>query len=374
MRIGLITTINTNVGDDFIREGICLLLREILKGQELDFVPINKHQPFSVYPSWHPIKLGRLARLMPRAGHLLTRVIENFAAKLPFTHFDTCNLIVQCGAPVLWPNCHRCEWAEPLWQNVVGRLSDRIPVLNLAAGSCYPWEEQPKSITNPRDEIYLRAILDYCCITTVRDSLAHKLCTSMGVETVPIPCSAFLAAADQVSNKSDDDIVLINYMPGGGHYDWNQGVDHSLWQNTVKCLIDRLRTRHQVGFLCHNEAEYRIARNLDPTLPSLWPKDKRSYFTQVSRASVALCNRMHASVAMASLGIPSVAVGTDTRLLMVEAIGLPHFYVKEANLDRLEQEIEGLLSNRQRERERLVALRADTWNKYLEVIGHAVHR
>ena len=151
-------------------------------------------------------------------------------------------------------------------------------------------------------------------------------------------------------------------------------MDRSLWRDTVKCLIDRLRTRHQVGFLCHNEAEYYIARNFEPKLPILWPRDQKSYFTQVSRASVALCNRMHASVALASLGIPSVAVGTDTRLLMVEAIGLPCFYVKEANVDRLEQEIEGLLANRPRERERLLALRTDTWNKYLEVIGDALHR
>jgi hypothetical protein len=61
---------------------------------------------------------------------------------------------VQCGAPVLWPNCNKCEWAEPLWYSVIGRLHKKTPVLNLAAGSCYPWEKQPEKIAIQRTRIF----------------------------------------------------------------------------------------------------------------------------------------------------------------------------------------------------------------------------
>lgn len=54
MKIGLISTINTNIGDDFIRQGICLLLKKVFKNHEIEFININKHTPLTVYPKWHP--------------------------------------------------------------------------------------------------------------------------------------------------------------------------------------------------------------------------------------------------------------------------------------------------------------------------------
>ena len=275
---------------------------------------------------------------------------------------------MQCGAPVFWRGCHRCEWAEPLWHSVVGRLSQHIPVLNLAAGSCYPWEHQPAGVDDPDDAKYLRAILGYCRITTVRDTLAQGLCASVGTQTPLIPCSAFLAAGNHIGTGNDKGIVLINYMSGGGHYEWDQGIDASLWRETVKTLIGRLQRRHKLSFLCHNETEYKLARELDSTLPCLWPKNTQENFAMVSKAKVALCNRMHASIGLAGLGIPSIAVCTDTRLLMADAIGLPCFYVKEASVEQLEDGLEDLLSHRSQEEERLLALRGKTWDQYVRVV------
>ena len=372
MRVGLITTINTNIGDDFIREGICLVLREIFKAYEIEFVAVNKHQPLTVYPDLHPIHLAKITYYLPRGRFRASRVIERFASKLRLSHFDTCDLIVQCGAPVLWPGCHRCEWAEPLWHQVIGRLYQRIPVLNLAAGACYPWEQQPVQITDQDEVQYLQAILRYCCLTTVRDKLAQRLCASLGTKTPLIPCSAFLAATDCAVAKQESGVILINYMTGGGHYEWAQGINELTWRETVKTLIGRLRTHHRLAFLCHNEAEYQLARDLDPTLHRIWPKTPQEYFDQVFEAKVALCNRMHASVVLAGLGIPSVTVCTDTRLLMVETLGLPCFYVKEADADRLEDELENLLAHHHWERERLLELKKQTWKRYVEAIGDAI--
>ena len=368
MRIGLITTLNTNIGDDFVRKGLCLVLQEVFKEQKIQFLPVNKHLPLTVYPAWHPIHLSGLTRYFPRGRSRARSLIERWASKLRLSRFDSCNLIVQCGAPIVWYGCGRCEWAEPLWHRVVGRLSKRIPVLNLAAGSCFPWEKQPAHITDPEDAEYLRSILGYCSLTTVRDTLARHLCISLGEETPLIPCSALLTSRNREANLRDNGFILINYMFRGGHYDYKQGIDPSVWRETVELLISRLRKRHRLAFLCHNEEEYRLASHLDSSLPRIWPQKEQEYFDLVMEAKGALCNRLHASIALAGLGIPSVAVGTDTRLLMVDAIGLPFLYVKMATADLLEEKIENLLIHRRQEQERLLALKSATFNQYITAV------
>jgi len=291
---------------------------------------------------------------------------------LPWSAFDGCDLIVQCGTPVLWENCHRCEWAIPLWGRVVGRLAGPVPVLNLAAGSCYPWERQAEEIQIPADAEYLRTILGYCRLTTVRDHLAQKLCRSLGTETSLLPCSAFLAADQAAPAKPEGNYLLINYMEGGGHYDWGQGIDAAAWKREVLTLMARLRPRYELRFICHNEAEYRLAQDLDPVIPRLCPKTPAEFFTLVAGAQGAVCNRLHASVALAGLGVPSVAVGTDTRMLMLKEIGLPFFYVKDANAENLEATLEELLGRRRQERERLLELRRKTLLAYRGIVADAL--
>jgi hypothetical protein len=63
-----------------------------------------------------------------------------------------------------------------------------------------------------------------------------------------------------------------------------------------------------------------------------------------------------------------VAVCTDTRLLMVETIGLPRFYVKELSAELLEDTIEDLVSRRQNEKERLRELQKYTMKRYVDLM------
>src|SRR6266498_1438785 len=162
MKIGLVTTLNTNIGDDFIREGVCHVLKQVLGSVELEFISVNKHRPYSVYPKWHPTHWVAATRHLPRGRYFLRRVLSRYGARVGLSRFDNCNLIVQCGTPVAWPGCSKSEWAEPLWTHVVGRHSRKgTPVLNLGAGACYPWEKQPETIEDENDACYLRRIVSY---------------------------------------------------------------------------------------------------------------------------------------------------------------------------------------------------------------------
>ncbi len=258
MRVGLITTLSTNIGDDFIREGIKHVLREVID-DDIDFIAVNKHEPLTVYPSWHP------ARWTP----------------LGMSRFHGCKLIVQCGAPVLWPECHQCEWALPIWRQVVGRLYRKVKVLNLAAGSCYPWMDQPMALDGA-DADFAREIMGYCKLTTAREPLAQQLFNRAGGDVPMFCCSALLAAKHHAPKPSADGPVLINYMPLGGHYEWDQAIDQNAWRDTMRDLILRLRQDHVVKFICHSPGEVTAAGELDPTLEVLAPRTPAAYSSRPS--------------------------------------------------------------------------------------------
>jgi hypothetical protein len=126
--------------------------------------------------------------------------------------------------------------------------------------------------------------------------------------------------------------------------------------------------------LCHNEDERRAASKLAPDLPIIFPKTPEEYFSAVAGAKAAVCNRLHASVGMAGIGIPSIAIGTDTRLLMVDAIGIPALYIKDATLEKMEASLNRILENREAESQRLLALRERVWNEYVELIKKSLKK
>jgi hypothetical protein len=375
MRIGLITTIGTNIGDDFIRNGIVQIFKHIYSDLDVQFLSINKHRPFTVYPSWHPLRWLQTLDRLPR-GESSVAAIKAQASKtihrLGGSRFDGVDIIVHCGAPLMWPGCNRSVWATALWDQVVARLSERIPVLTLAAGSAYPWEDQPLHINNPVDAAFLSRVIGSSRLTTARDELVSRLAKDLGAAVPTIPCTALLVGRRFVVPAADDgEMVLFNYMPGGGHWGWGQGIDEERWMATARTLIAGLSQRHRVAFLCHSQNEYEAAESLNAQLPRFLPTTIESYFSLISRSKAAVTNRIHGAVAMAGLGIPSISVGTDTRMLMLAPIGLPFRYVKEAEGDQLEEGLEMAVTQRNEERERLIALRETTWNRYVDAVVRA---
>ncbi|MGB2630481.1 MAG: polysaccharide pyruvyl transferase family protein, partial [Candidatus Omnitrophota bacterium] len=271
IRIGLITTLNVNFGDDLVREGICLVLEEIFKDKNIEFIPICKHEPLTAYPLWHPLRHihGLIWPFIKRRVNA-RRIIEKIArpiSKMGFSKFDECDMIVQCGAPVMWNGCAKSEWSEFLWHQIVGRLgSSGKPVLNIGGGSCYPWERQPDSVTDEKDVFFLKKIFSYCKITTVRDKLAQRIFNSLDCDCPLIACPALIAGGS-ITAEGSGDFVLVNYMKKGGHYDFDQDIDESIWRNTFISVIERFKKRHKLLFLCHNQEEYKLAYEIDPGIP-----------------------------------------------------------------------------------------------------------
>jgi polysaccharide pyruvyl transferase WcaK-like protein len=368
VKIGFITTLDTNIGDDFIREGLFYVLSRIDRG----FTPVllNKHEPCHVYPSWHPLHWpvpfgGRMRRYYHRA---LDAAMYRFGG----SRFDACDAIIQSGAPVYFNNCASMEWSKMIWEHVACRLAAKIPVLNIAAGSCYPWERIPGTFADAKDRCFIKAISSACRLTTVRDALSQRLLHALGFDVSLIPCSAILAAKNYPMPSKTQKYVFFNYMRRGTHFDFDQDIDADKWEGTMRCLVACVKQRHPVAFICHSQEEYRLAEMLDHTVPRFFPQTVAEYFAIAAMGIAGVFNRMHAAVGFAGLGIPSVGVGGDTRMLMVDALGLDSVYVKSAEVAILEEKLESLIRRSGEEKDRLVALQTGVLLAYERAIAVAL--
>jgi hypothetical protein len=360
MKVGLITTLDTNIGDDFIRMGIQRVLRSLSLGEEPRWEMVNKHQSETAWPVWHP------CRHLPEWAPNWRRT----ARRLGRSRFHGCNLIVQCGAPVLWEGCARCEWNVPLWQEIIGELRGRIPVMNLAIGSAYSLSAVPERIEDEADRHYLRSILSYCCLTTARDRLAQQLVMDLGAEIPLIPCPAGLAFEAQAVAEARD-IVLVNYMPKAGHYDFSRDVDEDAWDRMLREVLARVSRTFRVVFLCHDRREEQLAGLRFPQYERRHPETPEAYAALARQGVLGLFNRLHAAVAFAGMGIPSVAVGNDTRLWMVAEYGLPAFNVRECTAESIWAAFEDLARRHMEERQRLLALRETIQERYERAVSSA---
>lgn len=357
MRIGLITTLNTNIGDDFIRRGIMKIVTKNMG--HVEFIAINKHDPMTMYGRWNP---ARLPRFLPKGRRTVETWVSKAVSRISHNVFETCDALIQCGAPVLWPGCHSAGWIGPIWYDTVRQLHQEIPVLNLAAGSAYPWEEKPEAVEDPKDRAFLKDISDFCRITTVRDELAFRLMKSVGAQPQLLACTAFLAP--DTTRSSGDGPIIVNYMRGGGHFAFGQSISPTRWEATTREVVRHIGKTNSMLFLCHNNQELEAVEDVAPGAPRILPRTPSEYFEAVRGAKAGLVNRLHAAVTLAGLGIPCIAVGTDTRLLMIRELGLPFLYVNETTAAGLTDTLEELLARRDDETDRLVSLKASTIREY----------
>jgi len=365
-KIGFLTTINHNIGDDFIRYGIINLLSQFSNLNKSKFVFINKHKPYQVLSRTNLFHYNHFLK-----GNIRTQIASIVDMNKYATRFDDCGLIIQCGTPVFYPRCSESEWANPIWEHAIKRNVNRAKIMNLAAGSCFPWETGYKDNLNEQDILYIKNIVSYAGLTTVRDKTALSLLNEKVTEAdiKLLPCTAFLSGIKYKKINSHQKVkILINFMEGGGHYDWNQGIDGDEWKRTILAFYKKNYERFEISFIAHNKREYNLAKTLFPSANVFYTRKVHEYFEFVKSFDIGILNRLHASVALASLGIPSISIGTDTRLEMVSQLGLPVFYVKEIEIQRLENIVYDILDRIKYEQDRLIELRDATYKEYIDLI------
>jgi hypothetical protein len=363
MKIGLISTFDGNIGNDLLREGVIRLLSEHFEDQPLEFVYVDRLNPYSVYPPGHPVRIAQSVSNVPGLSRLVHHV-ERVTYSWGLSRLDDCELVVLCGIPYVKSGCASGESITPLWDHVIARLSAcGTSVWHLAAGSRYPMERLPERV-DLEDAAFLSRAVKMCRVTTVQDAVAQQVLGALGFELPLLASPALLAGRGRPLTDSQGDFVAVNYLQGAGPDRPVETVDPNAWERTFLGLIDHVG-RSSVLWVCHSDKETEWAARLAPEVRRYRPRGVEDFFQTLRGAKAGVVNRMQTAVAMAGMGIPSIAVGTDTPLQTVSAIGLPAIYAKDASLETLKRELSRLIGQRDAERRRLLHLREQTWSGYL---------
>jgi len=368
----IITTVQHNVGDDFVRDGIIHLLGQVLGPTELQL--IHKHLPITARPGFNWVHSSGLAnRLDKVSANFTLRTTRRLDAVLPLRRTSdrvrTADILVQSGGPVYWANeegdCADTEWWHPLIERRWIPYAKGRPFLNLAGGTCQAYHSDASEFTrHPKVLEHIRRFYDLTALTTVRDELSVEVLRQAGRDAHLLPCTSLFAVDQQAITPSPGEYIVLNYMPTGGHFVLGEPTDAAAWETRFVALARRLAKGQRVIMVCHNQKEKEAARCLLPELESFYSEDYREYLRLYSKAHWGILNRVHGCFALASLGKPSAVIGSDSRARMAKQLGLPVVFVNDATDDWLESTAEHLATLVDTFPDYMAALKADAAKKY----------
>jgi len=351
-KISFMTTLGCNVGDEFIREGICSFLDEI-------------------FDDWLPFYVNKVD-LKTLQTHALD---EACALKDKFQDTD---IIIQAGAPVYWnineSTSYNVEWAEELWEKRIFKLGHTKPILNIAAGACQPYPGFAKDfLQNAQCREFAQKVDSSCAWTSVRDPLASQILYALNIEHDVLPCSAFHAARRLKTQPCVGTFIGVNLMPKGGHYRLKENIDSHAWDIAVQGFLTDVRKRHKLLFIAHDllEVEY-MKQFVEGDEKIFHSTNYLDYLPTYGQCAAVVANRVHGGVCAAGFGRPSIIVGNDTRLLIADYIGIPSFYVADVDAPLLIDVLETAVSTASKETDRLLELRENSALRYIAAIKSSI--
>tara|TARA_A100001011_G_C14241293_1_gene813372 strand:- start:359 stop:1459 length:1101 start_codon:yes stop_codon:yes gene_type:complete len=364
MKIAIITTVDHNVGDDFVRKGIKYLLKQKFKNENIEFQNIHKHSPITTRYGYERFRNLRISRIVDK-------IIPKSWSK---DRINEADIIVQSGAPVYWCHetigsyCYDNEWYEPLIKKRFLK-NKNAKLFNLAAGTCQTYHSDGTEF-NEKCNDYIKEFYELSDVTTVREGLARSVFKNISIDVPVIPCSSIFAIDEHALKNEGEEYVVVNYMKGGAHYTFNQSIDFKKWENVFKKFYFQLKEKERVIISCHNQKEVDEALELDSEAKIFYEKDDYSaYMRFYSKAKFGIMNRLHGAILMASFGKPSVVIANDSRSRMLEEVGIKHYFVNEVDCEVLNREYEFLKSGANSFSERFKAIKDKAFKDYMKELA-----
>lgn len=368
-KITFITTVDHNVGDDFVREGLKFLLKKHFDKDEVQFTSIHKHSPITSLYGFEWLRSNRYGKRL-----------EPFVPVSVFPDRITeADFVIQSGAPVYWCNpsensyCSRNEWFDVLIRKRFKKHS-HARLLNIAAGTCQPYFSDGSEFLGNQEVIdYIREFYSYSTITTVRDKLALNLLNNIGIHDAHLlPCTSIFAAEEHGITAGPNEYVYLNYMKGGAHYTLGQDIHVEEWEKTFSRFYNFLKEREKVALICHNKTELEAARKFDPNGTFFYSDSYVDYMKFYSKAKFSFLNRVHGGFMQASMGKPSLVIGNDSRARMTEEIGIESVFVNDATFDFLVEKYEELKMKANSYPEQIKKLRQNAMDRYLTLFKEKI--
>lgn len=361
MKITFITTVNHNVGDDFVREGIKYLLMNSLPTQKFYFTNIHKHSPITSRYGFEFIRnLKWSERLDNKIPLWMTpdRILKS-------------DIVIQSGAPVYWlhknAKCYNNEWYKPLIKNRFCRKKNGT-LLNIAAGSAQEYYSDGSEFLNhQKARDYITEFYNFCEITTVRDHLAKKILGLFNLNAECLPCTSIFSNDQYKIKRGNKGYIVLNYMEGGGHYSFSQKIDNFKWQNRFKEIFNKLSTKEKVVLVCHNKKELFEAQKFTSLSNIFYSRNFIDYINFYSQAKAGILNRVHGAFLLSSFGIPAIIVGSDSRARMGDVMGIQNYFVEEASTDFILKQFYEILENLKIEEEKIYHKKVEAKENYLRL-------
>lgn len=323
MRVALITTVGINPGDEWIREGILHFLDRLGR---LKLWLINKHD---------------LSTLTGPDGDAIRNA----------------ELVVQCGTPFYFAvpkkALHKPYWSErtsatagwikPIWHDRIAKVWEDVPVLNIAAGSAQLHGSDGREVADDRAcRRFITEAHRMCRLTTVRDSVARNILQRLKLEAPLLPCTSIFARDRLAIEPAEPDLVCLNYMPRAGLYLPQQKDQVERWKRVFLALFEHVRARYTVKVVCHAEHDVESIRGMVDDKYVFTSNSYEEVLRLYARCARGVFNRVHAGMVVASFGRPALVVGTDTRMGMMEQVGLPFRPVDDVTAESLIEEFESM--------------------------------
>jgi hypothetical protein len=351
IRVGFLTTLGVNVGDEFIRNGV----RAILDRTGTPYTPlyINKHDPASLCSSAED---------------------EDIVAT---DKFYSSEIFLQSGAPVYWnlksgANSLNSEWHQWMWlDRILASTEAAGPIFaNLGAGSCQSWNEgAPEYLAHPGCAEFARLAHIRARLTTVRDPVGKAIINALGYSVEALPCPAFLAAARWAPPSPRPGVIGVNFMPMGSHYDLEGNFPTNSWRDQVAGMLAGLRRQGRLLFIAHDALEAEFQQQLlEPGERVFFASGWRDYLDVLGACSLVVANRVHGAVTAAGFGIPAIILGNDTRAQIGDYLGLPRYRSGFTDPACVTDRAAELLAHRSTENSRLLELRTSTLSRYVDLL------
>lgn len=374
MIVTFITTVDHNVGDDFVREGIKYLLRRVLNKEELVFQSIHKHSPITVRHGFEKFKDFKISKF-PFPSQKLDVLLPLNWTKDKILEAD---LVVQSGAPVYW--CHRepnSHCADNEWYNVLIRRrflkNHKAKLLNIAAGTCQEFYSDGHEFKEcAKDISYIKEFYSTAALTTVRDKLAQNILNSLGLFPELIPCSSIFAVDEYNLRPQEKKYLIINYMKLGGHYSFGNEIKSNEWFNELNKFYDYVKDKEDVLFVCHNKNEISEAKKIDPKAKVFFSNNFLDYIKIYGEAKYGIMNRVHGAFLIASYGAPSFVVGNDSRATMVREIGLESVFINDVDSTMLIDKYESMKNDNGNYQRKFSEIKKKAYDDYIRLLANVL--
>ena len=370
MKVAFITTIDYNVGDDFVREGIKYLLSQVLPGEKIYYQNIHKHSPITVrygFEWFKDVKISKFTFPSQKVDILLPLGITK-------DKILEADLVVQSGAPVYWchnefgSHCADNEWFDSLIRRRFSK-NKKAKLLNIAAGSCQGFKSDGSEFLDcPKDIEYIKEFNSASSLTTVRDNLAKNILNSIGLQTQLIACPSIFAIDEYNLKPIEKRYLVMNYMQIGGHYTFGKEIKSDKWFKELKTFYDYVKDKEEILFVCHNKKEVADAKKIDANVKTFFSNNFLDYMKIYGSAKYGIMNRVHGAFLMASYGAPSFIIGNDSRATMANEIGLESMFINDVDAQTLISKYEELKINHNEFKYKFDDIKEKAYNSYLSAL------